>query len=184
MNYPLDGTPIQFTFEVNRAWKRHPNAYARLPYVGPFHDWERANCWAARITWKHNGEARGRYFQAGTVLSRGGDLPDRWDLYRRSIHLMNWLFGYRPTHKMDWMEVFTTTASARVKQVSYDYPRQSIAFTNPLPLPAENVPPSARKIPAKLMEEMQEHGLHGLDGNFGLSQFKRSNCDRCILINL
>jgi hypothetical protein len=51
VDWPAEGSFFTVTFEVRTDWKPHPFSWARLPLIGPFHDWDRANSWAMSISW-------------------------------------------------------------------------------------------------------------------------------------
>ncbi|KAF2869182.1 hypothetical protein BDV95DRAFT_596840 [Massariosphaeria phaeospora] len=64
ISWPVEGTFYSVTFEVRRDWKPHPYSWARLPLLGPFEDWDRANSWALLIEWTDStGQHRSRYHQ-------------------------------------------------------------------------------------------------------------------------
>lgn len=62
--WPKPDTFFTSTFEVRLDGKPHPYAWARLPLIGTFEDWDRANSWGFRIGWKDpGGKSRSRYIQ-------------------------------------------------------------------------------------------------------------------------
>jgi hypothetical protein len=62
LEWPAENTYYDITFEVRTDWKPHKYSWARLPLLGPFEDWDRANSWALRIDWKDpSGQNRFKY---------------------------------------------------------------------------------------------------------------------------
>lgn len=62
LEWPAHGSYYSVTFEVRTDWKPHPYSWARLPLIGPFEDWDRANCWALNMSWTDlKGTPRTRY---------------------------------------------------------------------------------------------------------------------------
>jgi hypothetical protein len=62
VDWPAENTFYDLTFEVRTDWKPHPFSWARLPLIGPFMDWDRANSWALSISWKDpSGQNRSKY---------------------------------------------------------------------------------------------------------------------------
>jgi hypothetical protein len=62
MDWPAKDTYYNLTFEVRTDWKPHPFSWARLPLVGPFEDWDRANSWALSANWiDPSGQHRSKY---------------------------------------------------------------------------------------------------------------------------
>jgi hypothetical protein len=62
LEWPAENTYYDLIFEVRTDWKPHPLSWARLPLLGPFEDWDRANSWALRIDWKDtSGQNRFKY---------------------------------------------------------------------------------------------------------------------------
>jgi hypothetical protein len=62
VEWPAAGSFFTVNFEVRTDWKPHPYSWARLPLVGPFEDWDRANSWAMSINWVDlSGKNRTKY---------------------------------------------------------------------------------------------------------------------------
>lgn len=62
-DFPINNSYYNITIEVRTDWKPHPYSWARLPLIGPFMDWDRANSWAININWvSPSGEYRVKYF--------------------------------------------------------------------------------------------------------------------------
>jgi hypothetical protein len=51
VEWPIPGSTYNITIEVRTDWKPHPFSWARLPLIGPFKDWDRANSWAIAMHW-------------------------------------------------------------------------------------------------------------------------------------
>ena len=75
ISYPKEGRFFDITFEVRLDWKPHPYSWARLPLVGCFDDWDRANSWALKIGWIDSlGTHRTRYIQSVLNFAPVADL--------------------------------------------------------------------------------------------------------------
>ena len=62
VEWPIPGSTYNITIEVRTDWKPHPFSWARLPLIGPFKDWDRANSWAIAMHWiDKDGNDRSRY---------------------------------------------------------------------------------------------------------------------------
>jgi hypothetical protein len=71
VNWPIEGSFFTVTFEVRRDWKPHPFSWARLPLIGPFQDWDRANSWAMSISWVDaSGKDRLKYLHCENPTNR------------------------------------------------------------------------------------------------------------------
>jgi hypothetical protein len=69
VEWPIDGSFFNITFEVRTDWKPHPFSWARLPLIGPFEDWDRANSWAMSIDWTDaSGQSRSKYLHCQMPL--------------------------------------------------------------------------------------------------------------------
>ncbi|KAH7083917.1 hypothetical protein FB567DRAFT_605020 [Paraphoma chrysanthemicola] len=152
---PRQGTSVQVVFEVRLDGKPHPFAWAALPLIGAFEDWQHAMSWAHRMEWKSpSGVWRRHYLQkSDSVLEEKGSrgslrvymvgmmvvrwllrqLPDQWTLNRK------WMYSLPPMH---------------VLQIQIDYLKQRISLREPVPVPAKYS--SARLSDASLMQIMSD----------------------------
>ena len=89
VEWPAEGSFFNVTFEVRLDWKPHPFSWARLPLVGPFQDWDRANSWAISINWEDaGGNHRSKYLHCERPLKMvHSDEPGSFTPYANGIEV-------------------------------------------------------------------------------------------------
>jgi hypothetical protein len=89
VDWPVEGSFFNVTFEVRLDWKPHPYSYARLPLIGPFADWDRANSWAVSIDWTDAaGKHRSKYLHCEKLLMMvDKDEPGSLQPYAKGIEV-------------------------------------------------------------------------------------------------
>lgn len=145
--WPPEGIEVHTRFEVRLDWKAHPNSWARLPDVGPYYDWDRANGWAFSVDWKDSsGTPRSRYLKVSNTSSlevHNKDTPKnpgKWPnaigsriSYDLGMALSRYIFG-DPVHKQGkpWMR--ECTGQLRTKLQNYDCLKWKLSFIDPKPI--------------------------------------------------
>lgn len=183
-SYPLEGAPCQLVFEVNMDGTAHPHAWARLPKVGFFQNWDQANSFAARVEWEHpqgSGSWRFRYAQAtDTRAIVDPNVAGSSKRYAQAMTFLRWLFHVQTKVPHPWIQ--QAKGYARVMQIRYDYMTQSISFgphdESIRMLPAEKLSSAAIKA------QMVKFGLDGKQEEVKGISGKRTNCDLCWITEL
>jgi hypothetical protein len=179
VEWPAENTFYNITFEVRLDWKPHPYSWARLPLIGPFKDWDRANSWAIVIEWvDKSGQNRQRYLHcerpymtlaedsdaAIQPYARGIEVsdPDRIIIcWLTSIsQVIHWLFNERiPSgQQYEWLQV---PPMAAIKVIKHDTVRQMITFEAGKAVTATAPIPCSRRAPDRIKADMEGLGEHG-----------------------
>ncbi|KAH6872606.1 hypothetical protein BKA58DRAFT_456197 [Alternaria rosae] len=194
VEWPAENSFFTVTFEVRTDWKPHPFSWARLPLIGPFEDWDRANSWAMSISWVDaSGQDRLKYLHCERpYMMVNEDSMGSIQPYGQGIEVIHWLFNERIAsgQKHRWIQ---TPPMAHVKVIQNDYVRQLITLKAGKGVTTTAPIPSNRKDPQVILEEMEGKGVHGDFGlhNVGLTlgQAKkatpgkwgsRKKCDCCL----
>jgi hypothetical protein len=194
MEWPAKDTYFNLTFEVRRDWKPHPFSWARLPLIGPFEDWDRANSWALSVNWiDPSGQHRSKYLHCERPHKMmNTDSDGSIQAYARGIEVIHWLYNERiPADKQHrWLQV---VPMASVKAIKHDHVSQKVTFEAAKPVTTTAPISSLRKHPDVIRDEMEGRGVHGDMGlaNVGLTMPEarqattakfgnRSKCDTCM----
>ncbi|KAH5747784.1 hypothetical protein HBI17_126290 [Parastagonospora nodorum] len=202
VEWPAEGSFFNVTFEVRLDWKPHPFSWARLPLVGPFQDWDRANSWAISINWEDaGGNHRSKYLHCERPLKMvHSDEPGSFTPYANGIEVIHWLFNERipADQQHSWLR---TPPMAAVKVVKYDHVDQMITFEAGTGVTTSAPIPNNRLDPDDIENQLKGLGVHGdfQLRNVGLSQAEsrasitrfggqklgtRNKCDSCMFLNL
>ncbi|KAL1794664.1 hypothetical protein ACET3X_006480 [Alternaria dauci] len=179
---PKHRQPFYIVFEVRTDGQAHPNAWSRLPEIGPFLNWQQGRALAARMEWEYpigSGNFRFRYIHSRKIFTfldaksyAGSNIN-----YYRSIAMTQWLFNAEPNHAQAWMT--RLTGCAYVLQTVYHYHTQTIEVKLPEPF----VMADGRHIkPDEVMQQMMASGLRNVNGQFKCLGTTRLNCDTCALM--
>ncbi|EUC40104.1 hypothetical protein COCMIDRAFT_109636 [Bipolaris oryzae ATCC 44560] len=184
LNYPLEGTPCQLVFEVNMDGTAHPHAWARLPKVGFFQNWDQANSFAVRIEWEYpqgSGDWRFRYVQTSdTRAIVDPKVPGSSKRYAQAMTFIHWLLHVETKVPHPWIK--QVRGYARVMQIRYDYMTQSLNLGPPDPSP--RMLPAGKLSSAAIKAQMVKFGLDKKQGEVTSISPKRSNCDFCWVTSL
>ncbi|EMD90152.1 hypothetical protein COCC4DRAFT_19168 [Bipolaris maydis ATCC 48331] len=186
LDAPPPKSPYQLVFEVRKDGSAHPHAWARLPKIGPFTNWNQANSWAVRVEWEHplgSGKWRGMYIQSGHAFELADPhVPGSLKSYVKGIAFLQWLTGSEPNHRHAWIP--RICGEAHVLQCKKDMVNQIFTFQNQDPIIM--LPGDVRTNDAmKALMMKSEYGLR-VDvpyGDFGGAVVgQRKYCDTCCLI--
>ncbi|KAG9197184.1 hypothetical protein G6514_002207 [Epicoccum nigrum] len=191
--WPPEGTPVYTRFEVRLDWKAHPNSWARLPDVGPFGDWERANGWAFSIDWKdQSGKPWSRYLKVSNASSlevRNKDTPrnpGNWPnaigsrvSYDLGIALSRYIFGDPVQKDKPWLR--ECNGQMRVKLQQYNCLKWTLSFTDPRPV--KKFPSGAYKGLDAVIAELKAVKYQGrqlltVDEKGTITSLKRTDTER------
>jgi hypothetical protein len=182
---PPPGSPFEFVIEVRKDGTPHPHAWARLPKIGRFKNWDQANSFAVRFEWESpqgSGKWNFQYLQATQLFRRlDNKVPGSLATYAKGISFLQWLTNSKPNHNHIWIP--RLQGAARVVQSELDFMDQAIKFREP----KKNISMlSGEKISdndIKAVMNRQEYGLDRVDGDFGdfgSSLVRgREHCDTC-----
>jgi hypothetical protein len=175
---PEDGKSYYLVFEVRTDGLAHPNAWSRLPIVGPYYNWEQGRSLAVRIEWEHpagSGKYRFRYMHTRKIFTfkdktiRGSSIN-----YIKSIGMTQWLMNAPPKHPQSFME--RLRGHAYVLQTVYNYHTQTIELSVPQPIKMVD----GRHLPKSAVEKQMRYlGLENVNGAFRCLGGSRVNCDTC-----
>ncbi|CAN9100264.1 unnamed protein product [Alternaria alternata] len=162
VEWPAENTFYNITFEVRLDWKPHPYSWARLPLIGPFKDWDRANSWAIVIEWvDKSGQNRQRYLHCERpYMTLAEDSDAAIQPYARGIEVIHWLFNERiPSgQQYEWLQV---PPMAAIKVIKHDTVRQMITFEAGKAVTATAPIPCSRRAPDRIKADMEGLGEHG-----------------------
>jgi hypothetical protein len=179
VHLPPPGSVVNFVIEVRKDGTTHPHAWARLPAIGPFTNWDQANSFAVRIEWDFpvsSGKWQFAYVQSNTNKERTGpQLPGSLKNYAKAIAFLQWLTNDRPNHNYAWIP--KTHGAALVVQTEYDFMNQTIRFQD-----AKNdivMLSCGRRSNDDIIAQMlrPEYGLTRVAG-----KNRGSSCDTCRLL--
>jgi hypothetical protein len=181
---PKPDTPVYIIFEVRLDWKPHSRSWARLPKVGSFHNWDRANSFAIRVEWEQplgSGTWLWTYAYMSTASLLDEDIPGATKSYGHALQLIHWLFQENPNYSLEKLP--TIVSRAHILQAYYDYMTQTVSFkvpaTKPVPVAAH------RRSEAEIIRIMKLPQYHlqnvntafGIQGKAGFNI--RKACDFC-----
>ncbi|KAI4604615.1 hypothetical protein J4E80_011014 [Alternaria sp. BMP 0032] len=184
---PPPGSPFEMVIEVRKDGTPHPHAWARLPKIGRFKNWDQANSFAVRVEWESprgSGKWNFQYLQATQLYRRlDNKVPGSFATYAKSVSFLQWLTNSKPNHNHTWIP--RLQGAARVLQSELDFMNQAIKFREPkkdiLMLSGEKR--SDNDI--KAVMNRQEYGLDRVDGDFGdfgsSTERSRQHCDTCAM---
>jgi hypothetical protein len=196
---PTPGTRYELVFEVRKDGTPHPYAWARLPSIGRFENWDQANSFAVRLEWEYpinSGNWRFRYLQSGrddsdiSFTRNDEKVPGSLRNYAKAISTLQWLTNSLPNHKHSW--ITTIPGAARVLFTEYNFMTQTITFKEPTD-PIRMISGRERSDDAMFtLMRQPRHGLDQVDVPFGTfspgagvhGRGKGSNaaCDTCVLL--
>ncbi|KIW13932.1 hypothetical protein PV08_06713 [Exophiala spinifera] len=190
VNLPL-GTRVWPVVEMMMDGTPHPNAWARLPGLGPWHDWDRARSWALRIEfqlndqWQSLGLVSTEDFQPRLASSSS---PGAFDTYARGIAMERYLtrIQLNPEHRAQWMYDYGV---ARVKEQKLEWLTQTITVTD-VPSPARTDAASPLKTMIQMQNEYAQLGINAFgtpgqsDRESGRIRQPPRACDSCYLATL
>lgn len=127
VDWPVENSTFNVTFEVRLDRKPHPFSWARLPPNGPFPDWDQANSWAVSMDREdadRNPQSKYLHCEQPLVMV-DKDSPDSLLSYARGIEMIHWLFNERipADQQHHW---FQTPPMATMKVIKYDHVEQKI----------------------------------------------------------
>ncbi|KAJ8116623.1 hypothetical protein OPT61_g1993 [Boeremia exigua] len=185
---PPKGVPHQLVVEVRKDGTPHPHAWARLPGIGRFRNWDQANSFAIRIEWEDapgSGKYNFSYCQAKRLYKRAdNNIPGSLITYAKAIAFLQFITGARPNHTHRWIPKLA--GSARVLETDYNFMEQTITFRQPteqIQMLSGNVRPNS-EIVAQMKQP--KYALQNVDGAFGVfsgpNENNRRHCDTCTLL--
>lgn len=186
-DWPAKGVAYELVIEVCKDGSKHPKAWAMLPDIGGFRNWNQANSFALRIEWQiSKGEWTCRYLHAYNIFSSfNQDIPGSYPTYIKGISFLQWLTNSVPNHNYPWIP--RVQGCARVLQARYDFMKQTIKFGEASPirmLSGQQL--SLNQI--RVLMNKPEYSLQNVDGtwkgSFELSKMRdvTNKCDCCALL--
>lgn len=121
-------TKYHLVMEVYKDGTPHPEAWAQLPDIRRFKNWNQANSLAVRIEWQdptNPVQLRFRYIKRAKLRLTEGE-PASIGSYGSAIALLPWLFGCSEESSYDWVPKMY--AHARVIQATYDMVQRTVTF--------------------------------------------------------
>jgi hypothetical protein len=184
---PPPGSPFELIIEVRKDGTPHPHAWARLPAIGRFENWEQANSFACRVEWEYplgSGSWRFTYLQRSDLYRRADNqVPGSLRNYSKAISFLQWLTNSTPNHTHNWIPKLA--GASLVLQNEFDFMNQVVTFRDP-----KNdivMLPGRARSDQNMMVLMSrpEHGLDRVGGAFGFTEGHKSrrSCDTCLLAN-
>ena len=184
---PNAGTWVYPAVEITLNGRRHPAAYARLPEVGPWDDWEEAMQVAIRLEWDapDGGKVR-RYIQAVVVDKFNQNADCAYSAYVNMIALKRFVTQQRVGEMYPW---FRDWGVARVKEISWCHMQQLYIIRDFI----SNLPPARkarRRTLAEVGADLQARGAYGVNGPWqgfapgprpSLGETRRTKCDGCLI---
>lgn len=122
LDEPAAKLPYELPIEVRKNGSAHPHAWARLPNIGRFKNWEQANSWAVHIEWEYPVGSRNwryMYVQSGHTFELADHrVPGSFKSYMKGIAFLQWITGSEPNHHHAWIPKIR--GKARVMQCDTD----------------------------------------------------------------
>jgi hypothetical protein len=192
VDVPIQDSYFHVVFEVIKDGSPHPEAWSRLPSIGPYENWDQGRSLAVRIEWEHppnSGTWRFRYIQAHSItnfMDKG--FPGTLKVFAKTIALLGWLFDAKPNHNHSWIP--HSLAPAHVLQAFYDMHNQRIEIKRPekgFEMHSGALKPINEIITAMRAPELGLLNVNGTFGDFTGSPIttgkKRTRCDMCVLLS-
>jgi hypothetical protein len=184
---PPRGSPFEFVIEFRKDGTPHPHAWAPLPAIGRFENWDQARSFACRAEREYplgSENWRFTYLQRYNLCKRVDDeVPGSFLGYSKAISFIQWLTDATPNHTHNWIPKLG--GAALVLQNKVDLMIQTVTFRNP-----ENdiiMLPGRARSDRDMMVLMSrpEHRLNRVGGTFGFTEGNKSRkrCNICLLIS-
>jgi hypothetical protein len=163
--WPSHLSKVHLTFEVRLDWRSHQHGWSRVPDIGPYRDWNAANCWAMKLSWlDKEGNPRHRYHQYFYTQSRADgafeDEPGALQGYAQGTAILHWMFG--ETHHPQRRWIYNYPGKMSVQKQTYNCLDWSIKFVDPGLRATYSPPPpnGTLKEEEDIVREMQNLGGH------------------------
>jgi hypothetical protein len=185
---PPDDTDYDIVVQVPENEQRHPDAFARLPTIGPFKNWKKVAGTAIGLQWTNkNGEHVGVWVQADNVYDPVKDNNNyqpvgAWASYVKVEALIRALEQREISHAPWWFKHFPMF---RIIEVKHDFLAQTWTEVEQYPsgVPSVYVESNWRKDAATIHAELVAvFGAAAINqASDKAAKSKGSTCGRCVI---